>query len=585
MIRGAIGLVLVIIAGVTEAAAQDTSLIGLWQSKRYFGPEVRGRLELRRNGERWQATIGSRMADVRVVKDSLSFDLPSSNTFKGRFARDRGSITGQWIDPRRRITMPVVLRRCGTREGCYSANVQPVDEEFTFYMEVKRRPDGTLGAFLRNPERNQGRFIRLDHLTRRGDTVFLRDARDATITTGVLRQGRLSAYLRFATHDFQKVHPDSFTNFYPRGRPTGTYSYTPPLARDDGWNVGRATDAGFSEEKLEQMVRMYVNASTDSANAFRPHGILIARNGRLVLEEYFFGEHANKPHDTRSASKSLVTVVLGAAMQAGMKVGPRTPVFSTMGMPSPSLDPRKRAMTIYHLLTMTSGLDCNDNAPDYEKYPGSEDVLTNQDTNPDWLQMVLDLKMLREPGAEAIYCSINPFLAGEVMARATGRSFPDLAWELVASPLQMDRHFLLITPVGDSYMGGSAHYILRDFAKLAQLYANGGMWNGRRILSEAWVTESVEPRYRIGRTFRQGPRGPTETTTNNYGYLWWSTEFEHNGRTVVAHHASGNGGQYSMFIPALDLVVATYAGNYADAGGFYALRELVPKYILPALLK
>jgi hypothetical protein len=95
----------------------------------------------------------------------------------------------------------------------------------------------------------------------------------------------------------------------------------------------------------------------------------------------------------------------------------------------------------------------------------------------------------------------------------------------------------------------------------------------------------VEPRYRIGRTFRQGPRGPVETSTNNYGYLWWTTEFEHQGRIVVAHHASGNGGQYSMFIPDLGLVIATYSGNYNDPGGFYALRELVPKQILPAIVK
>ena len=585
MIRVAIVLSLCLGLTSSAACAQDTSLVGLWQSKRYFGPEVRGKLELRQKDGRWQATIGARTAEVRIAQDSLSFDLPFANSFRGRFVRDRASIVGQWIDFRRRVTMPVVLARCGSGSGCYSANVEPVDETFTFYMDVKRRPDGTLGAFLRNPERNQGRFIRLDHLTRRGDTVYFRDARDTTIATGILQQGRLSTYLRFATHDFQKVHPDSFTNFYPRGYRTGTYTYAPPLARDDGWSVGRAADAGFAEEKLQQMVRMYINASTDSTNAFRPHGILIARNGRIVLEEYFFGEHANKPHDTRSASKSVVTVVLGAAMQAGMKIGPQTPVYSTMGVASASTDARKRAMTLYHLLTMSSGLDCNDNAPDYEKYPGSEDVLTNQDTNPDWLQMVLDLKTLRDPGAEAIYCSINPFLAGEVMAKATGRSFPDLAWELVSAPLQLDRHFLLITPVGHSYMGGSAHYLLRDFAKFAQLYANGGTWNGRRILSEAWVKESVEPRYRIGRTFRQGPNGPTETTTNNYGYLWWTTEFEHQGRVVTAHHASGNGGQYSMFIPALDLVIATYAGNYADPGGFYTLREMVPKYILPALVK
>jgi CubicO group peptidase (beta-lactamase class C family) len=564
--------------------AQDTSMVGLWYSKRYFGPEVRGKLELTLVGNRWQAAIGARTAEVRVRGDSVSFDLPSAAAFKGRLARDRSTIVGQWIEKERRIAMPIMLGPCTgvARGACYSAEVRPLDNEFTFYMDVKRRPDGKLGAFLRNPERNQGRFIRLDHLVRRGDTVDLRDARDTTLATALLRQGRMSVYLRFATHDFQKVPPDSFTNYYPRGWRSASYTYAPPKSRNDGWSVARAGDVGLSEERLAAMVQSFVSSTADSAGLYRPHGILIARDGKLVLEEYFLGEHADKPHDTRSASKSVVTAVLGAAMHVGMKVGPETPVFATMGMPSAALDARKRAMTVRHLLTMSSGLDCDDASSDY---PGSENVLTNQDTNPDWKGMVLGLKMLRDPGAQAVYCSINPFLAGEVVARAAGRSFPDLTWELIGAPLQMGRYAIVLTPLGDSYMGGGAPLLLRDFAKLAQLYANGGTWNGRRILSEAWVRESVEPRYRIGRTFRQGPRGPVETATNNYGYLWWTTEFEHQGKVVLAHHASGNGGQFSIFIPDLGLVIATFGGNYNDAGGFFTLRELIPRHILPAVVR
>ena len=569
-------LALLASTAVGALEAQDTSLVGLWYAKRYFGPEVRGQLIVQRTGERWQASIGARTADVRVARDSVSFDLPGAARFKGRISRNRASIVGQWIEPQRRIAMPLTLASCGT--NCYSGRVQPLDEEFTFYMQVKPRADGKLGAFLRNPERNQGRFIGLDHLVRRGDTVFLRNARDTTIQTGLLRNGQLSVFLRFNTYDFRRVPADSFTYFYPRGWRTGTYTYTPPRTKNDGWTVARAREVGMSEDKLAAMVRTLVNSSVDSVNTYRLHGILVARHGKLVLEEYFFGEHADKPHDTRSASKTLVTVVLGAAMQAGMKVGSDMPVYAPMGETSPALDPRKRAMTMRHLLTMSSGLDCDDNSDDY--HAGSEDNLTNQDTLPDWLSTVVGLDMLREPGATGVYCSINPFFAGEVLARATGRSFPDLTWELIGAPLQMGRYTITLTPVGDSYMGGGARFVGRDFLKLAQLYANGGTWNGRRILSEAWVRESIEPRFLLG---TQLERPGVVRSELNYGYLWWSTQYRYQGRVIRAYHASGNGGQYSMFIPDLGLAIAAFGGNYNDRGGFVSITELIPQQILPAI--
>ena len=319
-------LALAVILPSIASAQQDTSLVGLWYAKRWFGPDVKGELIVQRSGSSWSASIASRSAEVRVSHDSVSFELPSAASFKGHIVRNGAAIVGQWIDRNRRMAMPVTLTSCGP--GCYSARVQPAEDTFTFYMDVKRRANGVLGAFLRNPERNQGRFIRLDHLVRHGDTVWFRDARDTTITTGLLNtSGQLSTYLRFNTYDFEKLPPDSFTYFYPRGKPTGTYTYAPPRAKNDGWTVGRARDVGLSEEKLATMVRKLINSTVDSTNAFRLHGILVARHGKLVLEEYFFGEHGDKPHDTRSASKTLVSVTLGAAIQKGMKVSPDMPVY------------------------------------------------------------------------------------------------------------------------------------------------------------------------------------------------------------------------------------------------------------------
>ena len=556
--------------------AQDTALVGLWQSTRYTAPPVRGELRITRNADRWQAEIGSRSAVVRVTGDSVHFDLPSAAKFIGHFVRGRTSIMGQWVEGR--IATPVVLTSCGT--ACYSAVIEPQAAQFTFYMEVKRRADGTLGAFLRNPERNQGRFIGLDHLVRRGDTVYLRNKADTTITKGILQEDKLSVYLRFATHDFVKVHPDSFTWFYPRGFRTGTYTYAMPRKNGDGWSVARAREVGMSEDKLAEMVRTIVNSSVDSANAYRPHGIVVARRGKLVLEEYFFGGSPDQQHNTRSAAKTLVTVVLGAAMHAGMKVGPATPVFATMGQSSTSMDPRKRAVQLKHLLTMSSGLDCDDWVDDY--HPGSEEFLTNQDSIPDWLSVVVGLKMLRDPGAKGVYCSINPYLAGNVIERATGKSFIDLTWELVGAPLQMGQYSLVLDPVGHSYMGGGSQWTLRDFAKFAQVYASGGTWNGKRILSEAWVRESIEPRYGLS------PSAGTDfiaRSERDYGYLWWSTPYKYQGREIRAYYASGNGGQFSVLIPDLDLVIASFGGNYNDRGGFFLIRDVIPRWILPAIVR
>src|SRR5688572_5662742 len=111
---------LVVFVSAGQAAAQTADLQGLWHSKRYFGPEVHGRLEVLRKGDRWRATIGARTSDVRVAGDSVSFDLPSAARFAGRFARDRRSIVGQWIEPARRIAMPVVLLPCGGLASCYA---------------------------------------------------------------------------------------------------------------------------------------------------------------------------------------------------------------------------------------------------------------------------------------------------------------------------------------------------------------------------------------------------------------------------------------------------------------------------------
>lgn len=127
-----------------------------------------------------------------------------------------------------------------------------------------------------------------------------------------------------------------------------------------------------------------------------------------------------------------------------------------------------------------------------------------------------------------------------------------------------------LAPTGDAYMGGGARFLPRDFMKLGQLHLNGGVWNGRRILTPEWSRRAVSPLVELRKL--------------KYGYFWWVAEYPYKGRTVQAFSALGNGGQVVMAIPELDLVIAFYGGNYSDVPvTFTAERIYVPQYILPAI--
>jgi len=551
--------------GVGQTAPKTQGLEGLWYARKVFGPHLAGRMVIERTGDTWRASLAGTSARARVIGDTLEFEMPGSRgSFRGYFDRSRRHLSGQWTVAGRFLVTPLEFAACGI--GCYAASVVPPHDEFNMYLKVSRRPDGTYSAFLRNPERNLGRWIRVDHLDVHGDTVVMLDAKGERVTAGVLQDGVLSAPMRGGTYDFERVPDTAYTDFYPRGYRTSKYDYVPPRDEHDGWPVARLTDVALDSAKLREMLQLLSNDPGDSLGALMVHGVLIARHGKLVLDEYFFGEHGDRAHETRSGGKVTLTVTMGAAMQQGVNISPQTRVYDVMRPRATNLDPRKRALTVEHLLNMASGYDCDDNGDDH---PGNEDTITNQD-NPDWYSVILDLKMIRDPGAEAVYCSINPHLAGGVLTRVAGRSLQDLHWELIGKPLHMRNYFMPLAPLGAAYMGGMMRYRLRDWAKLGQLWLNGGVWEGKRIVSADWVKQSTVDRYPMGTPFR-------------YGYLWWMIDYPYQGRKIRAYFASGNGGNEMMVFPQLDMVVTWFGANYNERAGWAAVTELVPRYILPAV--
>lgn len=211
----------------------------------------------------------------------------------------------------------------------------------------------------------------------------------------------------------------------------------------------------------------------ESVHTPQVHGVLIARHGTLVLEEYFHGEHRDKLHDTRSAAKSLTATIVGAVIQAGGPLKLSTPVYEIMngGAFPADVDPRKRAMTLEHLLTMSSGFFCDDSNPNA---PGNEETMLDQTDEPDYYRYTLSLPMASAPGEKAIYCSINPNLALGVVGRAMGESPLYTFDRLIGAPLKIHRYGWLLDPAGHPYGGGSVQLLPRDFMKLGQLMLNGG---------------------------------------------------------------------------------------------------------------
>jgi CubicO group peptidase (beta-lactamase class C family) len=545
-----------------HARGQAPDLSGLWVAKLRFGPDVRGPLIITKTGNDWVADIAGYRIPAQSKGREISFALPDNKgNFRGKFSGNE--IAGHWMGTRSYpYAALVILSPLGA--GKWRGNVQPFENTTTFFMPLKRAEDGSYSTYLRNPESNVGRFIPVTTVRVNGKSIELSGKR-GLYSSGVYDDGVMRLLINGNSFDFER-DTTSLSSFFSRGRNPQRYVYTKPLALDDDWPVATLDEAGISRPQIEKFIQMLSEISQDSITTPQLHSVLIARHGKLVLEEYFHGADRDTPHDLRSASKSWVSMLLGAAMQSGVPIKLSAPVYQTMlGTVPPDLDPRKKAMTLEHLISMTAGFNCAGSDA-----PGDEDVMQQQDSVLDWYRYTLNVPMLTAPGDTIVYCSIEPNLAGGMLQKIAHESLADMSYRLLSKPMKMSNYSLFISPVGDVYGGGGHRFTSRDFLKWAQLMLNHGAWNGRQIMSREWVEKSgTAMRLLFGK--------------QSYGYLWNSYEFDWNGRKVRAIFAGGNGGQVSMAIPALDMAIVFTGANYGQAQTFTSQQVYVPRFILPAV--
>lgn len=599
-LKGAV-LCLLMLAQPAAAQVASSDLEGLWVVERTYAPALRGPIEVRRSGSRWSAVVGDAQAQGRLEHGVVRFGFGAHGDYRATIAPD-GALHGMWLQPNsdaedrddptatsQAFASPLRLER--VRRNVWRGAVQPLDGRFTLYLRVFRDDQGRLTGAFRNYEINSRGGASHFLLSEDGDALSfvarLENGQEVRHSATRLRDlDRIRIFWPDVGSDLElaRTTADAARVYTPRPPGEAPYAYRAPDALDDGWRVSPARDTGLDEAALVRMTQSIIDGDPSARRPSLIHSVLVSHRGRLVLEEYFHGYTRDTPHDIRSGGKTFASILLGAVMESGDAVTPETPVYQLLsGMgPFENPDPRKQRMTLTHLLTHASGLDCDDNN---EASLGNEGLLWRQ-PNPNLWKYTLDLPMVHEPGERYAYCSANLNLMGAALTTASHQSMPELFDRVIARPLQFGRYYWNVMPNGEGYLGGGAYLRPRDWLKVGQTFLDGGVWNGRRIVSEAWVERSTSPRMEIS----PATTGLSEEEFQNFyspgvdGYAWHRYGVRVGDRVVEEYEANGNGGQLLIIVPEYELVVVFTGANYMQGGVWSRWRDqFVGGVIIPAI--
>ena len=361
----------------------------------------------------------------------------------------------------------------------------------------------------------------------------------------------------------------------PPAGPPGAAALPTPAS---GWKTAAPESEGLSSTRLQAM-----DAAIRAGEFKKVTSVLVARHGKIVYEGYFNGADAATLLNTRSATKTVAGMLIGIAIDrhalSGVSV-PVLPLLSGSGalkQPLQNPDPRKAKITVEDFLTMSSSLECDD-SNSFSR--GNEERMYLVE---DWLRFAFDLPVKGYPpwatkpaqakyGRSFSYCTAGVFALGRVVEAAVKMPVPDFARRSLFEPLGIEKADWPMSPLGLAQTGGGLELTTRDLARLAQLYADGGMANGRRIVSESWVKTSTSPHVQVD-------------DDTEYGYLWWLKSLPAGSRSFPAFSMNGNGGNRISVFPELGLVVVVTTRNYNMSGAHPLTERLISEHVLGAVEK
>jgi CubicO group peptidase (beta-lactamase class C family) len=304
---------------------------------------------------------------------------------------------------------------------------------------------------------------------------------------------------------------------------------------------------------------MLARALDRAAALPRLHALLVAHEGKIVVERRFRGPGLDVPVNIKSVSKSIISALVGVAVGRGILQGTDQAVAPLLRGRMPARgDARLSAITIGHLLSMRAGLE-RTSGRNYGRWVASAD----------WVRFALARPFVDEPGGRMLYSTGNSHLLSAILTRTAGRSTHALAQDWLGAPLDIRIPAWQTDPQGIFFGGNNMLLSPRAMLRFGELYRGGGVLGGQRVLPEGWVRESWRPR--------------TESpfSGDRYGYGWFITAAC--GRPL--YYARGFGGQLVYVAPdfGLTIVITSDTTVRTRVGGYMeALRSLVWEDLIPA---
>lgn len=322
-----------------------------------------------------------------------------------------------------------------------------------------------------------------------------------------------------------------------------------------------------------------LDRAIDAGDFGRITSVVVSQHGEVVFERYYDGLGAEARRNTRSVTKTVTGMLVGAAIADGKIASVDAAVMPFLGRTTPHdhPDPRKESMSFDALLSMSGPLECHD---ENSFSRGNEERMYLVE---DWVGFFLDLPIQGYPawmkapkdspyGRNFRYCTAGVTTLGAAVQGAVGQPLQDYAQARLFTPLGIDAPEWQFSPLGLAQGGGGLSLRSRDLLALGELYLHGGRHGDRQILPAAWVEASRTPKAVVD------PDAGIE-----YGYLWWLMTFPVEGGAVKTYAMNGTGGNSVQVVPDVDAVVVITTTNFDVPQPHRNTMRIMTEHVIPAL--